>query len=196
MKLNSEFRREAIAALRGQWWLAALCTLICGVPSFISMYNQNVGTLLGLLLVPLSFGMALVFLRLYRGTAIAIPTLFEGFKDYVRVFCTLLLTNLYVFLWTLLLIVPGIIKFYSYSMVPFILADEPELKNNGAIEKSMRMMNGHKMRLFMLDLSFIGWFLLSIITCGIGLLFLLPYMYTAHAAFYEDLKAEQTMQNV
>ena len=85
----------------------------------------------------------------------------------------------------------GIIKSYSYAMTSFILKDEPEMKNNAAIEKSMAMMEGNKMKLFMLDLSFIGWAILCIFTLGIGLLFLQPYVAISRAAFYEDLKAQQ-----
>ena len=94
-------------------------------------------------------------------------------------------------LWSLLLVIPGIIKSYSYAMTSFILKDEPEMKNNAAIEKSMAMMEGSKMKLFMLDLSFIGWAILCIFTLGIGLLFLQPYVAISRAAFYEDLKAQQ-----
>ena len=94
-------------------------------------------------------------------------------------------------LWSLLLVIPGIIKSYSYAMTSFILKDEPEMKNNAAIEKSMAMMEGNKMKLFMLDLSFIGWAILCIFTLGIGLLFLQPYVAISRAAFYEDLKAQQ-----
>ena len=102
----------------------------------------------------------------------------------------MILVVIYEFLWTLLLIIPGIIKYYSYAMTKFILLDEPELKYDAAIEKSMEMMKGKKFKLFLLDLSFIGWALLCILTLGIGLVLLVPYMYTARAAFYEDLKAE------
>lgn len=119
-----------------------------------------------------------------------IGKLFDGFKDFGRVWGTLILVAIYTILWTCLLIIPGIVKSYSYALTPFILKDEPELKYNAAIEKSMRMMDGYKMKLFLLDLSFIGWMILSILTLGIGLLFLQPYMNTARAAFYEDLKAE------
>ena len=94
-------------------------------------------------------------------------------------------------LWSLLLVIPGIIKSYSYAMTSFILKDEPEMKNNAAIEKSMAMMEGNKMKLFMLDLSFIGWAILCIFTFGIGFLFLQPYVAISRAAFYEDLKAQQ-----
>lgn len=125
-----------------------------------------------------------------RGKPIDIGKLFDGFKDFGRVWGTLILVAIYTILWTCLLIIPGIVKSYSYALTPFILKDEPELKYNAAIEKSMRMMDGYKMKLFLLDLSFIGWMILSVLTLGIGLLFLQPYMNTARAAFYEDLKAE------
>lgn len=84
---------------------------------------------------------------------------------------------------------------YSYGMTYYILKDNPELKYNGAIEKSMAMMEGHKMRLFLLHLSFIGWAILSCITAGLGFLLLIPYMATAQAGFYEDLKAEHAKRN-
>lgn len=94
-----------------------------------------------------------------------------------------------------LLIIPGIVKSYSYALTPYILKDHPELKFNAAIEESMRMMNGYKMKLFLLDLSFIGWALLTILTFGIGVLFLEPYVSASRAAFYEDLKAELSGRN-
>ena len=75
-------------------------------------------------------------------------------------------------------------------MVSYILKDDPTLKNNAAIEKSMKMMEGHKMQLFLLDLSFLGWVLLSCLTLGLGFLLLIPYIQTTRAHFYEDLKAE------
>ena len=84
---------------------------------------------------------------------------------------------------------------FSTADSHYILKDEPELKYNAAIEKSMSMMNGYKMKLFLLDLSFIGWMILSVLTLGIGLLFLQPYMSTARATFYEDLKAELSSRN-
>ena len=121
-----------------------------------------------------------------------IESIFDGFKDYGRVFLTSLLQNIYTFLWTLLLIVPGIIKFYAYAMTPYILIDNPELSANQAIYLSKKMMKGHKFDLFILHLSFIGWAFLSIFTLGIGLLWVMPYMMTAQAAFYQDLKKDYT----
>ena len=172
--------------------MAALATLvyllIAGGVSSIPV----AGSVLAIIVAyPLAYGFAILFLDLFReGKPIDIGKLFDGFKDFGRVWGTLILVAVYTILWTCLLIIPGIVKSYSYALTPFILKDEPELRYNAAIEKSMRMMNGYKMKLFLLDLSFIGWMILSILTLGIGLLFLQPYMNTARAAFYEDLKAE------
>lgn len=190
MKANSEYRQEARTVLAGKWGISALCVLIAGVISAAVSYIPVVGAIAALLLLPLNYGLAVLFLRNLRGERIEVGQLFDGFKDYVRIFCTLLLQTIYTFLWALLLIVPGIIKGYSYAMTSYILKDEPELQNNAAIEKSMKMMNGRKMDLFLLDLSFIGWAILACFTLGIGFLFLAPYMQSARAAFYEDLKDE------
>ena len=139
--------------------------------------------------IPLEWGYSIMFLPLVRQEGkLDLGMLFDGFKDYGRILLTLLLMSVYVFLWALLLLVPGFIKAYSYSMTPYILKDRPDLKYNGAIEESMRMMRGNKMKLFLLDLSFIGWALLCILTLGIGLLWLEPYTVSARAAFYEELK--------
>lgn len=192
LKLNSELRAVSRTTLSGNWMMAALATLvyllIAGGVSSIPV----AGSVLAIIITyPLAYGFAILFLDLFReGKPIDIGKLFDGFKDFGRVWGTLILVAIYTILWTCLLIIPGIVKSYSYALTPFILKDEPELKYNAAIEKSMRMMDGYKMKLFLLDLSFIGWMILSILTLGIGLLFLQPYMNTARAAFYEGLKVE------
>ena len=153
-------------------------------------FGSVICSLLVLLIgIPLEWGYSIMFLPLVRQEGkLDLGMLFDGFKDYGRILLTLLLMSVYVFLWALLLLVPGFIKAYSYSMTPYILKDRPDLKCNAAIEESMRMMRGNKMKLFLLDLSFIGWALLCILTLGIGLLWLEPYMVSARAAFYEELK--------
>ena len=140
--------------------------------------------------MPLAWGFYAFFLRLIRQEDTSYGRLFDGFSQYTRILWAELLKGIYILLWTLLLFVPGIIKNYSYAMTEFILKDNPEMNGEQAICESMRLMEGHKMQLFLLDLSMMGWLLLSILTLGIGLLFLYPYIYTAHAHFYEDLKNE------
>lgn len=189
MKLNSDLRQEARNVLAGQWVMAALAALVYTAIAGAGSIIPVAGGIICLLLLPVGYGFSVLFLKLIRGGELNIGSLFDGFQDYGRIFGTALLQAIYTILWTMLLVVPGLIKSYSYSMTYYILLDEPELKNNAAIEKSMAMMDGHKMRLFMLDLSFIGWALLSMVTFGIGIFFLQPYVATARAAFYEDLKA-------
>ena len=112
-----------------------------------------------------------------------------GFRNYWHSFVTLFLRDLYLFLWTMLFIIPGIIKAYSYCMVPFILAENPDMPANEVITRSREMMNGNKWQAFLMDLSFIGWILLGILTLGLVLVFWTgPYMHSSHAALYLKLK--------
>jgi uncharacterized membrane protein len=212
LKLNSELRAEARASLKGKWGIAAVITLIfMGIivlvtPSWTYTLKvpQNFGVTTGeitgeinpslaflfLLLggTVLGYGMIIIFLRSVREKRLELGDLFSGFRNYGAVLATLLLQLTYTILWSLLLIVPGIVKSYSYAMTPYLLHDHPELGAEALICKSMEMMKGHKMKLFLLDLSFIGWGLLCILTLCIGFLWLTPYMYSARAAFYEDVR--------
>lgn len=123
-----------------------------------------------------------------------IKDLFSEFSRWGAGFALNLLTTLYTALWTLLLIVPGIVATYKYAMAPFILAENPEMSASDAIKASKDMMNGNKWRLFCLDFSFIGWAILSALTMGIGSLFLNPYISASHAAFYRSLQSEVTVE--
>lgn len=191
MKLSSEYRADARQALTGNWGTFALFTLIyivgCTFLQFVCGLVPLLGSIASILLIlPVSYAFEVAFLCLVRGEVKPISYLVGEFNG--RVFTTMLLQYIYTFLWTLLLIIPGIIKSYSYAMTPFLMKDNEELSNNAAIEESMRMMQGHKMDLFILDLTFIGWYILGILSLGIGLLWVIPYHYTARAAFYEDIK--------
>ena len=113
-----------------------------------------------------------------------------GFRDgnYMPVVKTMFFRCLYTFLWSLLFVIPGIIKRYSYRMVPYILADNPKMDANEAITLSRKMMNGEKWKTFVLDLSFIGWYLLGVLALGIGVLFVHPYYYSTQAQLYLALR--------
>ena len=116
----------------------------------------------------------------------------RGFHPYWRNVGAMLLRGLFLFLWSLLCIIPGIIKSYSYRMVPYILADDPTIGGRDAITLSRKMMDGQKWNAFLLDLSFIGWLLLSVVTLGIaGIFYTNPYMYATHAELYQTLKAQK-----
>lgn len=193
------YKDRAIESLSGNWGKGAITLLVADVVIYITMGIFNFitsseiwgGLLSYVLMQPLYWGMTVFFLGIARGEEMTVGRVFDGFKDFGRIFTTMFLCFLYIILWGMLLVIPGVIKGYSYMMTPYILKDNPEMKNNEAIEKSMEMMNGHKMDLFLLDLSLIGWAILCLFTLGIGFLFLGSYQDTAHAHFYEDLKKEQ-----
>ena len=192
LKENSQLRAEARQALQGKWPMAAVAALIYSIVAGGLSAIPFIGGLCSLFIgLPVAYGIAIVMFGVFKGKDVDFGVLFEGFQDYSHIFVTKLLQGIYTALWSLLLVVPGVIKYYSYAMTDYILKEEPEMKNNAAIEKSMAMMENNKMKLFLLDLSFIGWALLAIVTFGIGFLFLQPYMQVSRAAFYEDLKAQQ-----
>ena len=150
--------------------------------------------LLKLLIInPLSVGCRYFFAHNAREKA-PLGDLAEGFESgYGRVVKTMFLKDLFLFFWTLLLIIPGIIKSYSYRMVPYILADQPDLGGTAAIRRSREMMKGNKWRTFVLDLSFILWWILSILTLGIlGVFYVNPYYQSANGALYQALKAKDS----
>ena len=207
MRTISEYKDMALESLNNNWGQGALVTFVyiltyCGIIFAIGFFvgvfpsgseasrealSNTIVNVAGLSLLPLEFGLAANFLNLSRGKGLSISQLFDGFNDYKRIFTTLFLVQIYTALWALLLFIPGVVKSYSYSMTPFVLKDNPTMKNNEAIELSMKLMKGHKMQLFLLDLSMIGWALLCMLTLGLGVLLLQPYNTTAHAAFYRDL---------
>ena len=196
----TNYKNRALSALENKWGNFVAITfvygLIMGITQVLSGDKDSpailhlIGLVLFILALPLTWGYQSLFLGAVRGGEATAKDLFEGYNKelFSRVLTTTLLYYVYVLLWSLLLLIPGCIKAYSYAMTPYILKDNPEMKNNAAIEESMRMMDGHKLELFLLDLSFIGWALLSLLTCGIGFLWLTPYMNMARVNFYEDLK--------
>lgn len=218
MQLNSELRAQARERLEGKWGTFVLMTFlmlviqtILQIPGYIgslleilspenvlaSLSFSNISNILSLLALPLSWGLTVSLLRNHREESVDLENLFDGFRGgrYTRVFCALFLVRLFTFLWTLLLIIPGIMKAFSYALTPYILLDEPELTARQAITRSCEIMQGRRWKLFCLSLSFIGWGILSLLTFGIGFLWLAPYMNASIAAFYEDARAEYEAEN-
>lgn len=140
---------------------------------------------------PLEIGGRHFFLNNSDGCA-NIYDFLDGFRfNYLNNVLTMFLRDLFVALWTMLFIIPGIVKMYAYSLVPYILAENPEIGAMDAIKLSNEMMKGHKMNAFLLDLSFIGWILLTILTFGlVGVFFANPYMYATDAELYKAIKAD------
>lgn len=158
-------------------------------------------------------------LNLYDGKAASLRDLFSQFHRFGAAFLMNLLMSIYLFFWSMLFFIPGIVKTYSYAMTPYILLEHPELSANDAITRSRFMMDGNKWRLFCLELSFIGWelllmlpaFLLSCLNLNgplgtlvytaiaggfafVGTLFLAPYQEAARAAFYREVSGTGAME--
>jgi uncharacterized membrane protein len=138
---------------------------------------------------PLLVGLHGFSLAVTRGNEATVEQLFGGFPFFANGLVAYILALVFTCLWTLLLIVPGIMAALSYSMTFFILADQKELSGLEAIRRSKAMMCGHRWRFSCLLGRFTGWLLLGIITCGIGFLWVGPYIMVSVAKFYEDIRA-------
>ena len=139
---------------------------------------------------PLKVGCYRFFLKNIDDASTPLGVIKEGFGGYGHVFVTLLLTDLFAALWSLLFIIPGIIAAYSYRLVPYLIKDRPELSAMEVIRKSKELMRGNKLRAFLLDLSFLGWFLLGAVTLNlVNIFWTNPYSESANAVFYKDLLA-------
>lgn len=137
---------------------------------------------------PMEVGVKFFFLNLIKGEA-EMNNIISPFKNsYDRAVIIIFMRNLLIILWSVLLIVPGIIKAYEYAMVPYIVAQKPDILRKEAFDRSKKLMAGNKMNLFKLQISFLGWYILALIPLGAGLMFLAPYTNTAYALFYEELK--------
>ena len=133
--------------------------------------------------------MVLIYLNIANGLTPDISSLFTGFgENFSKIWLTYFLMRLYSLLWGFLLIIPGIIKALSYSMAPYILAENPHLSAKEALRESQILTDGCKMDLFILSLSFIGWHLLCSITFGIAYIYVFPYIRTTYANVYYELK--------
>lgn len=211
---NAEIRSEARSILQGNWGLGVAIILVVSLLGGLggssgTFWNvsgradaQSVLTIAAIIFGFLSvlysilvanvitYGFSISYLKMGREGRLSFENLFEGFKDYGRVVGMMFLKNLFISLWTLLFVIPGIIKGYSYSMADYILMDNPQMGSLSAITKSKEMMKGWKAKLFLLDLSLIGWWFLCLLTCGIGYLWLGSYYKTNHIVFYMELKGE------
>lgn len=189
---NLQLMREAKETLRGKWTTPVITNLLFMVITAAAGAILNVGAVLVIFLsAPMAVGLSRFFLDFNNGTTDEVSVLFRSFKTgYTRTIIAGLLILLYVFLWSLLFLIPGIIMTYAYSMTYYIMADDENISGQDAMRKSKDMMRGYKMKLFLLQLRFFGWFLLSCITAGIGFIWLIPYVKMAETKFYLDVKAQ------
>lgn len=212
----SIIKKQALRALKGQWGLAVSLTLMVFLISAIlptifeiilsggfsnwiwqdttPLYASLIGTLISIALVPLSIAVLWFYLALVRMEGPEISDVFAVFtngRTFIRLIGVSLLIGIFVSLWSLLLVIPGIIKSLSYSQTYLLLKDHPEYSLLEAITESRKRMNGYKWKYFLLNLSFIGWGILSLLSLGIGFLWLSPYISTANATFYNELINKQ-----
>ena len=189
LKLNSELREDAREQLSGKWGGAILA---CVVYSIISSAASGLGGIGSLILGgPLDLGLAAYFITLKRKKNAQMEDLFRGFSSFERALVLHIVRMIFIILWSLLFVIPGIVAALRYSMAMYILHDNPELSGMDALNQSKEMMDGRKGKLFGLYLSFIGWAILCLFTLGIGYLWLVPYMKASEANFYENLATPQ-----
>lgn len=213
----SKLKRNALEALSGKWGIAVLLNFLVFLlstflptvveiglsggfmewsmqesPSPIAAIGSFVVTFL---LIPLSIASTWFYLAMARHHRPKIVNVFSIYGDIgmsIKLISTSIVMGIFVFLWSLLLIIPGIIKTLAYSQAFYLLRDHPEYSILEAIRESRKRMKGYKWKYFLLQLSFIGWGFLAVISLGIGFLWLIPYMATTNAGFYNDFIASGT----
>ncbi len=202
---RAEIKAQAKQQLKGNVWMLFLCMVIITAISFAISFAMQINTLFSIIgfiatyvVVPaLSLGLTTVYLEVTYGEGVNVPTLFKTFQDsrqWISSVILLILIGIFTFLWSLLFVIPGIIKAFSYSMSYYILAENPDMTAREALNESKAIMHGHKMDLFVLELSFIPWLLLVIVTFGIAAIWVEPYMQLTMTNFYHNIKRQNTQQ--
>ena len=193
---NKDIMTKARASLNGRWGMAIGAALLYGLLIAGIQIIPLLGAIVSLLIGgAMTLGYNTFTLAFARGEDVKISTVFDGFNHFGTALAAYLLMALFTILWMLLLIIPGIIAMYSYSMTFYILAEDKSLSALEAIGKSKQIMAGNKWKLLCLSFRFFGWILLSIITLGIGFIWVAPYMSISFATFYDDIKNNQFITN-
>lgn len=197
VKTLSQLKYEAREQLSGRWSEiippSIILIIISSVlASFLVKFepDKNYWSILlrTILISPLELGFTIYCIKFANYKEQKTKDIFKGYNRWLDAIILNFIKNLFIGLWALLLIIPGIIKAYSYSMSFYILADNPSMKIMEAFNWSKKITQGHKMRMFYLDLSFIGWYILAIITCGIAYIWVMPYINVTMANLYIDIK--------
>ena len=169
-----------------------IANLIGGITSSVTVENDGMALVItiggGILAYFMEIGLVRYMVNFIKDKETNFEILFSKFKDWKQVIITYLHQFAFIFLWTLLFIVPGIIKGYAYALVAYIIADDPTISSKDALKLSEEMMKGHKVELFVLGLSFLGWHLLAILTLGILEIWIMPYQQIATTKFLTEIK--------
>lgn len=200
MRSRQDIKFNAKEAMKQQRGTAIVTIILVAIIIFAgSLLGRIPPVMFGSLLVVLSIffvdmvlsvNSAGIFTRIFMGQHTEASEVLTHFQiSYLRKVGGMAWMLLLLYLWSMLLIIPGIIKSYAYMMTPYILAEHPNVPAREALKLSMRMTHGHKMDIFVMHLSFIGWWILSAFTFGIlGIVFVGPYMSTTSAGYYVELK--------
>ena len=189
---RATIKAAAKQQIKGNIGIMFLVTLLVGLISGALVAIPVVGAIADALIVG-AFSLAMIdmYMGMAQGRKPKVADLFSRMKNMLPAFCTTFLTGLFVALWSILLMVPGIVKACAYSQAMYILADDPSIGAMEAIRRSKAMMQGHKMEYFKLVLSFFGWAILGTFTLGILYIWLTPYMSATFANYYRYLKGEK-----
>ena len=190
---RAQLKAAAKSQIKGKIGILFVITLIIGLISVAASAILSLipgGSLVVSIIITPAFSLSLirVYLNVIKGNHPKAEDSFSGFDDFWSAFKVTFLVGLFTFLWSLLFVIPGIIKGYSYSMSTYILAENKGKPALECINESKAMTNGHKMDLFVLGLSFIGWGFLCVITLGIASIWVIPYMQATYANAYNSLK--------
>lgn len=199
MILRSELKQNAKNQLKNNWGLAIgiiiVCTLISCIPNLLVEINDEslaiaiITPIITLFITgPLTIGQCKFFINLANRSNPKFSDLWYGFNNILKAIGVTLLVGIIVSIGTILLIIPGIILSFMYSQVYYIMAENPEMSIIDCLKESARIMKGHKMDLFVLELSFLGWVILMGITFGIAGLYVLPYYSATLTNFYLEIK--------
>lgn len=189
MTTRIELKQMAKGQIKGNIGVLFVCTLIMSISSTILSSIYIIGPIAALFITPaFTIGLLGIYISLTSGVKPEIPRLFDGFSIVTKAFTLNILVALFTTLWSLLFVIPGIVKGLSYSMSYYILAENPNMSATEALNESKRIMNGHKMDLFVLSLSFFLWMLAVVFTLGIAIIYVGPYVAATTANFYNSIK--------
>ena len=186
-----EYRQRADTKLTPNITNAVVIYLV-----FFAILSLASGTAIGGLILagPLTLGLVKFAKATSNGEKPEIDIMFKGIEQFVPALIVWVLKQLFIFLWSLLFFIPGVIKHYGYSLAMYLLEEDPSIEPMSALKKSEELMRGHKWRLFCLDFSYIGWIILSMLTFGILFLWVKPKMDLAHYEFYRDIRELRHME--
>lgn len=194
---RAELKAAAKSQIKGNIGMIFLCTLILFGISLACVFIPVVGSVISLVITPaFSVGFCLIYLGLTEGKKAEIGTMFKGFQVFGKALWLNILIAIFTTLWTMLFVVPGLIKSYSYAMAYYVLADNPEMTAREALRESKEIMKGHKWELFVIHLSFILWNILATLTLGIAYIYVVPYMGATVANFYQKIKRQPEVVEV